>query len=66
MKSLAFEPNAERPGEDGEGLLRSGLKLSHLRMIVALEESGQISAAAHMLNISQPAASRSRRDNGWW
>ena len=58
MKSLAFDPNAERPGEDGEGLLRSGLKLSHLRMIVALEESGQISAAAHMLNISQPAASR--------
>ena len=58
MKSLAFDPDAERPGEDGEGPLRSGLKLTHLRMIVALEESGQISAAAHMLNISQPAASR--------
>ncbi len=29
-----------------------------MRMIVALEDSGQISAAAHVLNISQPAASR--------
>jgi len=44
-------------GED-EGLLRSGLKLSHMRMIVALQDNGQISAAAHVLNISQPAASR--------
>ncbi|MBO9196621.1 MULTISPECIES: LysR family transcriptional regulator [unclassified Rhizobium] len=41
-----------------DGLLRSGLKLNHLRMIVAIEDSGQISAAAEALNISQPAASR--------
>lgn len=42
----------------GVGLLRSGLKLSHLRMIVAIEEHSQVSAAADALNISQPAASR--------
>jgi DNA-binding transcriptional LysR family regulator len=42
----------------GIGLLRSGLKLSHLRMIVAIEEHKQVSAAADALNISQPAASR--------
>ncbi|KQV64617.1 LysR family transcriptional regulator [Rhizobium sp. Root1220] len=41
-----------------DSLLRSGLKLNHLRMIVAIEDSGQISAAAEALNISQPAASR--------
>ncbi len=44
--------------DDPEGLLRNGLKLSHLRMIVALEDTGQVSAAAHLLNISQPGASR--------
>jgi DNA-binding transcriptional LysR family regulator len=42
----------------GETLSRSGLKIGHLRMIVALEEHGQVSAAASVLNISQPAASR--------
>ncbi|MBX4866533.1 LysR family transcriptional regulator [Rhizobium bangladeshense] len=41
-----------------DSFLRSGLKLNHLRMIVAIEDSGQISAAADVLNISQPAASR--------
>lgn len=40
------------------GLLRSGLKLSHLRLVVAIEEHKQVSAAAEVLNISQPAASR--------
>ncbi|BCH20680.1 LysR family transcriptional regulator [Mesorhizobium sp. L-8-10] len=44
--------------EDGESLLRSGLKFSHMRMIVALDDHGRVSAAAHVLNISQPAASR--------
>ena len=44
--------------EEGDKLLRSGLKLQHMRMIVALDEHGQISAAAHVLNVSQPAASR--------
>jgi hypothetical protein len=41
-----------------DAFLRAGLKLNHLRMIVAIEDSGQISAAAETLNISQPAASR--------
>lgn len=39
-------------------LFQRGLKLSHLRMIVAMEETGQISQAAEMLKTSQPAASR--------
>ncbi|TCL74610.1 LysR family transcriptional regulator [Rhizobium sp. BK251] len=43
---------------ESEGLLRSRLKLNHLRMIVAIEDTGQISAAAEVLNMSQPAASR--------
>ena len=43
---------------DGEALARGGLKLGHLRMAAALDEHGQVSAAASVLNISQPAASR--------
>lgn len=39
-------------------LLRRGLKLSHIRLIAALKDAGQMSAAATQLNISQPAASR--------
>lgn len=39
-------------------LIRRGLKLSHLRLIAALKETGQMSAAAAQLAISQPAASR--------
>ena len=41
-----------------EGFLRTGLKINHMRMMVALEANGQVSTAAHLLNISQPAASR--------
>jgi molybdate transport repressor ModE-like protein len=41
-----------------DSLLRGGLKFSHLRMIVALDEHGSVSAAAETMNISQPAASR--------
>jgi len=40
------------------GLLRRGLRMTHLRLIAALSETGQISAAAAALAISQPAASR--------
>ena len=40
------------------GLVRRGLKVSHLRLFEALAESGQMSAAASALAISQPAASR--------
>ena len=42
----------------GTLLLRSGLNLRHMRMIVALDENGRVSAAAQVMNISQPAASR--------
>jgi len=52
--------NSDNFGDDGH--LRAGLKLNHLRMIVAIEDSGQISAAAEVLNISQPAASRMLSD----
>lgn len=46
------------PGLQTDTLLRTGLKLGHMRMIVALDDSGQVSTAAQVLNISQPAASR--------
>lgn len=39
-------------------ILRKGLKISHLRLFAALAETGQMSAAASALAISQPAASR--------
>ncbi|MFB2550540.1 LysR family transcriptional regulator [Ensifer soli] len=39
-------------------MFRPGLKISHLRLILAVEEHRQVSAAAHALNMSQPAASR--------
>ncbi|MDQ0321332.1 DNA-binding transcriptional LysR family regulator [Pararhizobium capsulatum DSM 1112] len=41
-----------------KGILRSGLKMNHLQLILAIEDHKQISAAADALNISQPAASR--------
>ena len=39
-------------------LLQKGLKISHLRMMAAFAETGQIGAAAQALGITQPAASR--------
>ncbi|TIT58755.1 MAG: LysR family transcriptional regulator, partial [Mesorhizobium sp.] len=48
----------EEPPGDGETLLRSGLSLRHMRMIAALDDHGRVSAAAQVMNISQPAASR--------
>lgn len=39
-------------------LLQKGLKLSHLRLLAALLETGQISAAADRIRVAQPAASR--------
>lgn len=43
---------------DVPSLLRKGLKLSHLRLMAALSETGQIGLAADRLGIAQPAASR--------
>jgi DNA-binding transcriptional LysR family regulator len=41
-----------------DNLQQRGLKLSHLRMLAALAETGQIGAAADRIGIAQPAASR--------
>ncbi|QDZ00429.1 LysR family transcriptional regulator [Nitratireductor mangrovi] len=43
-------------------LIRKGFKIAHLRLICALRETGQMSAAAAQLAISQPAASRLAAD----
>jgi len=44
--------------KESDSLLKAGLKLSHLRLISAISDHGQVSAAAESMNISQPAASR--------
>lgn len=46
------------------GLVRRGLKVPHLRLFAMLAETGQISAAAEALAISQPAASRLAAETG--
>eukprot|EP01037_Dinobryon_pediforme_P012184 gene12184-biopygen7396 len=43
---------------ESDALLRNRIKLGHMRMMVALDDSQQISTAASLLNITQPAASR--------
>lgn len=48
----------DMPAVGADMLLRSGIKLAHMRMIVALDDHGQVSAAAQVLGMSQPAASR--------
>lgn len=45
-----------RAGRDR--LIRQGLRFSQLRLLVALEETGQMSGAAAQLSITQPTASR--------
>ncbi|EKD61878.1 MAG: putative transcriptional regulator, lysR family, possibly activator of the expression of chvE protein, partial [uncultured bacterium] len=39
-------------------LAQRGLKLSHLRLLAALADTGQISQAAERIGVAQPAASR--------
>ncbi len=51
-------------GAHGPGLVRRGLKVSHLRLFAMLAETGQISAAAEALAMSQPAASRLAAETG--
>jgi DNA-binding transcriptional LysR family regulator len=41
-----------------DALLRKGLKISHLRLLAALAETGQLTQAAALVGVSQPAASR--------
>jgi DNA-binding transcriptional LysR family regulator len=44
--------------QHSDTLLLRGLKLSHVRLLAALAETGQIGQAADRMNIAQPAASR--------
>jgi DNA-binding transcriptional LysR family regulator len=46
------------PENESDFLIKAGLKLGHLRLISAISDYGQVSAAAESMNISQPAASR--------
>ncbi|MBS9722158.1 LysR family transcriptional regulator [Tianweitania sp. BSSL-BM11] len=46
------------PGSMRDRLIRRGLKLTHLRLLAVLSETGQIRAAATQLAMTQPAASR--------
>ncbi|WP_367394886.1 LysR substrate-binding domain-containing protein [Cupriavidus sp. Agwp_2] len=43
---------------DAIGFLRSGLKLRHLRLVIALEEYRQVARVANAMNITQPAVSK--------
>lgn len=49
-----------QPAEGGtsDRFLKKGLRLGHLRLILALERTGHLSRAAELLATSQPAASR--------
>lgn len=45
-------------GRTDPGLMRRGIKIAHMRLFVELAATGQVSAAASALAVSQPAASR--------
>lgn len=53
----ATRPEGE-PIQPAERLIGRGLKLGHLRLIAALAETGQLTAAGRTLGLAQPAASR--------
>lgn len=55
---MRYIPPAGGAAPQRDELVRKGLKLSHLRLLCALKETGQMGAAAAQLAISQPAASR--------
>lgn len=46
------------PPRGAERLIGRGLKLAHLRLLAALADTGQLTATARALAITQPAASR--------
>ena len=48
--------------ERQDRLIRRGLRLSQLRLLLALADTGQVSAAAAQLAMTQPAASRAMAD----
>ncbi|MDO6964355.1 LysR family transcriptional regulator [Rhizobium alvei] len=53
-----LRPSSHPPESVNDSLVKSGLKLNHLRLIAAVADTGQVSTAAERMNISQPAASR--------
>lgn len=61
-KAPEISPTARQSGyppeKEADSLIKAGLKLNHFRLISAIADNGQVSAAAEILNISQPAASR--------
>lgn len=56
--SLTARQSSYPPENEADSLIKAGLKLNHLRLISAIADNGQVSTAADVLNISQPAASR--------
>ncbi len=54
-RSVPLDQDALR---GAERLIGRGLKLTHIRLIAALAEAGQLTAAGRELNLTQPAASR--------
>lgn len=63
MKNLPELPtNPIDATADEDQLARTGIRIPHLKLIVSLDDYGQISAAASVLNMSQPAASRMLSD----
>ncbi len=57
--TMAF---SSEDNSDEDQLARTGIRIPHLKLIVALDDYSQISAAASVLNMSQPAASRMLSD----
>ncbi len=55
-------PFSTEDNSDEDQLARTGIRIPHLKLIVSLDDYGQISAAASVLNMSQPAASRMLSD----
>jgi DNA-binding transcriptional LysR family regulator len=50
--------NSSKNSREKSQFTRSGIRIPHLKLIVSLADYEQISAAASVLNMSQPAASR--------
>jgi DNA-binding transcriptional LysR family regulator len=55
-------PFSGEDNSDEDQLARTGIRIPHLKLMVSLDDYGQISAAASVLNMSQPAASRMLSD----
>lgn len=52
-----MDSHSPQPGATAQ-MIRRGLRLPHLRLIIALDDTGQISGAATQMGMTQPAASR--------